>query len=82
MSFSWTDQQRVVAAKEGWGYRFVYSARLVMFYLYVLVNCFPVQFHLKFPPFMLAQVAVFLAADALFIGAQQLGRYIQELRSH
>ncbi|XP_022135280.1 rhodanese-like domain-containing protein 11, chloroplastic isoform X1 [Momordica charantia] len=51
----WTDQQRVVAAKEGWGYRFVYSARLV---------------------------AVFLAADALFIGAQQLGRYIQELRSH
>ena len=51
----WTDQQRVAGAKEGWGYRLVYSARLV---------------------------AVFLAADVLFIGAQQLGHYIQELRSH
>ncbi|XP_022987244.1 rhodanese-like domain-containing protein 11, chloroplastic isoform X2 [Cucurbita maxima] len=51
----WTDQQRVAGAKEGWGYRLVYSARLI---------------------------AVFLAADALFIGAQQLGRYIQDLRSH
>lgn len=26
---SWTDQQRAQAAKEGWGYRLVYSARLV-----------------------------------------------------
>lgn len=25
----WTDQQRVAAAKEGWGYRLVFSARLV-----------------------------------------------------
>ena len=26
---SWTDQQRIAAAKEGWGYRLVFSARLV-----------------------------------------------------
>ncbi|XP_031103135.1 rhodanese-like domain-containing protein 11, chloroplastic isoform X1 [Ipomoea triloba] len=51
----WTDQQRVAAAKEGWGYRLVFSARLV---------------------------GVFLAADALFIGAQRVGQYIQDLRSH
>ncbi|KGN63524.1 rhodanese-like domain-containing protein 11, chloroplastic [Cucumis sativus] len=51
----WTDQQRIAGAKEGWGYRLVYSARLI---------------------------AVFIVADALFIGAQQLGRYVQELRSH
>lgn len=51
----WTDQQRVVAAKEGWQYRLVFSARLV---------------------------GLFLAADALFIGAQQVARYLQELRSH
>lgn len=29
-----------------------------------------------------AQVGVFLAADALIIGAQQVGRYIQDIRSH
>uniref|UniRef100_A0A2P2M0M0 Rhodanese-like domain-containing protein 11ic isoform X1 n=2 Tax=Rhizophora mucronata TaxID=61149 RepID=A0A2P2M0M0_RHIMU len=51
----WTDQQRAAAAKEGWGYRLLFSARLV---------------------------GVFLVADALFIGAQQVGRYIQEIRSH
>ncbi|RVW20437.1 Rhodanese-like domain-containing protein 11, chloroplastic [Vitis vinifera] len=51
----WTDQQRVAATKEGWGYRLVFSARLV---------------------------GVFLVADALFIGAQQLGRYLQDIRSH
>lgn len=51
----WTDQQRVAAAKEGWGYRLVFSARLV---------------------------GVFLVADALFIGAQQVGRYLQGIRSH
>ncbi|KAJ4712453.1 Rhodanese-like domain-containing protein chloroplastic-like [Melia azedarach] len=51
----WTDQQRAQAAREGWGYRLVFSARLV---------------------------GVFLAADALFIGAQQVGRYIQAIRSH
>lgn len=51
----WTDQQRAAAAKEGWGYRLVYSARLV---------------------------GLFLAVDALFIGAQQLGRYLQDIRSH
>lgn len=28
---SWTDQQRAQAAKEGWGYRLVYTARLVSF---------------------------------------------------
>ncbi|KAH9776479.1 Rhodanese-like domain-containing protein 11 [Citrus sinensis] len=28
------------------------------------------------------QVGVFLAADALIIGAQQVGRYIQDIRSH
>ncbi|CAA6668022.1 unnamed protein product [Spirodela intermedia] len=27
--FGWTDQQRIVAAKEGWGYRFTYTARLI-----------------------------------------------------
>lgn len=27
---SWTDQQRAAAAKEGWGYRFMFSARLVL----------------------------------------------------
>ncbi|AEE84952.1 Rhodanese-like domain-containing protein 11 [Arabidopsis thaliana] len=51
----WTDQQRAQAAKEGWGYRLVYTARLF---------------------------GVVLAADALFVGAQQLGHYIQELRGH
>ncbi|WJX39205.1 Rhodanese-like domain-containing protein 11, chloroplastic [Trifolium repens] len=51
----WTDQQRAAAAKEGWGYRLVFSARLV---------------------------GLFLVADALFIGAQQIGRYLQEIRTH
>ncbi|XP_021888877.1 rhodanese-like domain-containing protein 11, chloroplastic isoform X2 [Carica papaya] len=51
----WTDQQRVAAGKEGWGYRLLYSARLI---------------------------GVFLVADALFIGAQQVGRYLQGIRSH
>ncbi|GMJ00079.1 hypothetical protein like AT4G24750 [Hibiscus trionum] len=51
----WTDPQRVQAAREGWGYRLLYSARLV---------------------------GVFLVADALFIGAQQVGRYLQDIRSH
>lgn len=30
----------------------------------------------------MAQVGVFLVADALFIGAQQVGHYLQEIRSH
>ncbi|KAF8030423.1 hypothetical protein BT93_E2763 [Corymbia citriodora subsp. variegata] len=51
----WTDQQRSAAAKEGWAYRLVFSARLV---------------------------GLFLVADALFLGVQQLGRYLQELRTH
>ncbi|KAK8659051.1 hypothetical protein V6N13_029266 [Hibiscus sabdariffa] len=51
----WTDQQRTQAAREGWGYRLLYSARLV---------------------------GVFVVADALFIGAQQVGRYLQDMRSH
>ncbi|KAL8458001.1 hypothetical protein ACS0TY_034937 [Phlomoides rotata] len=51
----WTDPQRAQAAKEGWGYRLVFSARLV---------------------------GLFLVADALFIGAQQAGHYLQDLRSH
>ncbi|XP_030531147.2 rhodanese-like domain-containing protein 11, chloroplastic isoform X1 [Rhodamnia argentea] len=51
----WTDQQRATAAKEGWTYQLVFSARLV---------------------------GLFLVADALFLGGQQLGRYIQELRTH
>ncbi|GKV25258.1 hypothetical protein SLEP1_g34720 [Rubroshorea leprosula] len=51
----WTDQQRAAAAKEGWGYRLLFSARLV---------------------------GVFLVADALILGAQQVGRYLQEIRSH
>ncbi|CAK7336739.1 unnamed protein product [Dovyalis caffra] len=51
----WTDQQRAAAAKEGWGYRLLFSARLV---------------------------GVFLVADALFIGAQQVGHYIQDIRAH
>ncbi|KAL0417253.1 UNVERIFIED_CONTAM: Rhodanese-like domain-containing protein 11, chloroplastic [Sesamum latifolium] len=51
----WTDQQRAAAAKEGWGYRLVFSARMV---------------------------GLFLAADALFLGAQEVGRYLQDLRSH
>nr|XP_027190844.1 rhodanese-like domain-containing protein 11, chloroplastic isoform X2 [Cicer arietinum] len=51
----WTDQQRAAAAKEGWGYRLVFSARLI---------------------------GLFLVTDALFIGAQQLGHYLQEIRTH
>ncbi|XP_050377836.1 rhodanese-like domain-containing protein 11, chloroplastic isoform X2 [Argentina anserina] len=51
----WTDQQREAAAKEGWGYRFMFSARLV---------------------------GVFLIADALFIGGQQLIHYLQGIRPH
>uniref|UniRef100_A0A803KQB7 Rhodanese domain-containing protein n=1 Tax=Chenopodium quinoa TaxID=63459 RepID=A0A803KQB7_CHEQI len=50
----WTDQQRAAAAKEGWQYRLVFSARMV---------------------------GLFLAADALYIAAQQVGRYLQEIRS-
>ncbi|KAL1825297.1 hypothetical protein ACET3Z_012075 [Daucus carota] len=50
----WTDQQRAAAAKEGWAYRLVFSARLV---------------------------AIFIAADALFIGAQEAARYLQDIRS-
>lgn len=34
---SWTDQQRAAAAKEGWGYRLVFSARLVISLFYVFV---------------------------------------------
>ncbi|MFQ6669337.1 hypothetical protein Gotur_034634, partial [Gossypium turneri] len=55
LTFSWTDQQRAQAAREGWGYRLLYSIRLV---------------------------GVFVVADALFIGAQQVGRYLQNIRSH
>ncbi|KAE9604297.1 putative Rhodanese-like domain-containing protein [Lupinus albus] len=51
----WTDQQRAAGAKEGWGYSFVFSARLL---------------------------GVFIAADALYIGAQQIGRYLQDIRTH
>ncbi|KAK9726673.1 hypothetical protein RND81_05G229700 [Saponaria officinalis] len=51
----WTDQQRAAAAKEGWQYRLVFSARLV---------------------------GLFLATDALFLAAQQVGRYLQEIKSH
>ncbi|KAF3436749.1 hypothetical protein FNV43_RR19498 [Rhamnella rubrinervis] len=51
----WTDPQRVQAAREGWGYRLLYSARLV---------------------------GIFLIVDALFIGAQQVGHYLQDLRSN
>nr|XP_043636600.1 rhodanese-like domain-containing protein 11, chloroplastic [Erigeron canadensis] len=51
----WTDQQRAQAAKEGWGYRLVFSARLL---------------------------GVVLAADALFIGIQQVARYLQDIRGN
>lgn len=30
MTFSWTDQQRAAAVKEGWGYLLLFSARLVI----------------------------------------------------
>ncbi|RAL50524.1 hypothetical protein DM860_014466 [Cuscuta australis] len=48
----WTDQQRAAAAKEGWGYRLVFSVRLI---------------------------GVFLLADALYIGVQQLGSYLEDI---
>ncbi|CAL0305139.1 unnamed protein product [Lupinus luteus] len=51
----WTDQQRAAGAKEGWGYRLVFSARLL---------------------------GVIVAADALYIGIQQIGRYLQDIRTH
>ncbi|XP_062168873.1 rhodanese-like domain-containing protein 11, chloroplastic [Alnus glutinosa] len=50
-----TDQQRDAASREGWGYRLVFSARLV---------------------------GIFIVADALFLGAQQVGHYLQDIRSH
>ena len=34
MTLSWTDQQRAAAAKEGWGYRLLFSARLVIVYVF------------------------------------------------
>jgi len=37
MTFSWTDQQRAAAAKEGWGYRLLFSARLVIVYIFYLL---------------------------------------------
>lgn len=51
----WTDQQRAAAAREGWQYRLVFSARLV---------------------------GLFLASDALFLAAQQVVRYLQEIKNH
>ncbi|KAI9108930.1 hypothetical protein K1719_020235 [Acacia pycnantha] len=51
----WTEQQRAAAAKEGWGYRLVFSARLL---------------------------GLLLLADAIYIGAQQAARYLQDIRSH
>lgn len=51
----WTDQQRAAATKEGWGYRLVFTARLL---------------------------GLVLAADALYLGAQQFGHYLEGLRSH
>lgn len=51
----WTDQQRAIAAKEGWGYRFVFTARLL---------------------------GLVILADALILGAQKIGPFLQELRSH
>lgn len=51
----WTDQQRAQAAREGWAYRLVFSARLL---------------------------GLVIAADALYIGAQQVGHYLQEIRAH
>ncbi|KAI3737374.1 hypothetical protein L2E82_27374 [Cichorium intybus] len=51
----WTDQQRAQAAKEGWGYRLVFSARLI---------------------------GVVIAADALFLGVQQVARYLQDIRAN
>ncbi|KAI3858623.1 hypothetical protein MKW92_042624 [Papaver armeniacum] len=50
----WTDQQRAAAAKDGWGSRVIYSARLI---------------------------GLFILADGLFIGVQQLTHYLQEIRS-
>jgi len=37
---SWTDQQRAAAAKEGWGYRLVFSARLVFSPLWAFTRIF------------------------------------------
>ncbi|XP_022012289.1 rhodanese-like domain-containing protein 11, chloroplastic isoform X2 [Helianthus annuus] len=51
----WTDQQRAQAAKEGWGYRLVFTGRLI---------------------------GVVLAADALFLAAQQAARYLQDIRAN
>ncbi|KAM7479832.1 hypothetical protein LguiA_028045 [Lonicera macranthoides] len=51
----WTDQQRAAAAKEGWGYRLVFSARTI---------------------------GLFLAADAMFLGAQQVVHYLQDKKPH
>ncbi|KAL3748099.1 hypothetical protein ACJRO7_009342 [Eucalyptus globulus] len=73
---SWTDQQRAAAAKEGWAYRLVFSARLVIllfdrFVKRLISGCY-----------ILVYVGLFLVADALFLGVQQLGRYLQELRTH
>lgn len=51
----WTDQQRAQAAKEGLGYRLVFTARLL---------------------------GLIIAADGLYLGAQQLGHYLQDIRSH
>ncbi|KAJ6850188.1 rhodanese-like domain-containing protein 11, chloroplastic isoform X1 [Iris pallida] len=52
--FGWTDQQRAIAAKEGWSYSLVFTGRLIGF---------------------------IVLADALFLGAQQFGPLLQELRS-
>lgn len=51
----WTDQQRAAAAKEGLGYRLIFTARLL---------------------------GLIIAADGLYLGAQQVGHYLQDLRSH
>ncbi|XP_071689483.1 rhodanese-like domain-containing protein 11, chloroplastic [Rutidosis leptorrhynchoides] len=51
----WTDQQRAQAAKEGWAYRLVFTARLL---------------------------GVVIAADALYIGIQQVAHYLQDIRAN
>lgn len=85
LTFSWTDQQRAQAAREGWGYRLVFSARLVIIFLVKWCTVWPpINSYIGETNIVLfwPQVGVFLAADALFIGAQQVGRYIQAIRSH
>jgi hypothetical protein len=78
--FSWTEQQRVQAAKEGLGYRLIFTGRLVIRIEEILSE---LQANERYLIYLLElQVGALVVLDALFFGAQRIGPLLQELQSH